>query len=204
MIETLTFMMTSRDSATAAHARRVQQYATILAREVCGEDDRLVEAVQTAALVHDVGKLALPDRLLCKPGPLTREEYEQVKQHAAFGADMLQGLTGDRTLSLIVRHHHENWDGSGYPDGLRGEEIPLGARLLSIVDCYDSLTSERPYRHRLSHDCALAMIEERRGSMYDPSITGVFLRIVDRLRDTPAGVPETVFYPFGLWTPRVI
>jgi putative nucleotidyltransferase with HDIG domain len=204
MIDTLTAMMTSRDAATAEHACRVQRYATVLAEEVCGEDDRLIEAVTAAALLHDIGKLAIPDRLLYKPGPLTCEEYEQVKQHAVIGAEILEGIVGSGPLSLIVRHHHENWDGSGYPDGLSVTDIPLGARVLSITDCYDALTSERPYRHRLTHDSAMAMILERRGTMYDPAVTDAFIRIVHRLRGPHAVSPDVLPHPFRLRTPRVI
>ena len=155
--------------------------------------------MQTGALLHDIGKLALPDRLLHKPGPLTREEYEQVKYHASIGAEMLEAVDCAEPLPSIVRHHHENWDGSGYPDGLAGSEIPFGARVLSVVDCYDALTSERPYRPRLSHERALEMIVERRGIMYDPAVTDAFLRIVHRLR---AMVPPS---PVSLatWTPSV-
>ena len=141
-----------------------------------------MEAIEAAALVHDIGKLGIADRLLQKPGPLSAEEYEQVKQHAAIGADILTAVAFPG-LAIIVRHHHENWDGTGYPDGLRREAIPLGARVLSIVDCYDALTSDRPYRRALSHVRATAMIQERRGTMYDPEIVDAFLRIVQRLQD---------------------
>ena len=184
MLDALTRVMASRDGATADHARRVQRYALALAEEVCTHDEVLIEAVRIAALLHDIGKLAVPDRVLYKPGPLTREEYEQVKHHAVIGAEILDGIEFEGPLASIVRHHHENWDGSGYPDGLRGDAIPLGARLLAIVDCYDALTSERPYRHGLPHDRALAMIVERRGIMYDPSLTDAFAHIIHRVRST--------------------
>jgi len=203
-IDALASVMTSRDAETAAHARRVQEYATVLAREVCGQDDRLIEAVNTAALLHDIGKLAIPDRLLAKPGPLTREEYQLVKQHAVIGAEMLEGLMFNGPLSLIVRHHHENWDGSGYPDGLPGEEIPLGARVLAITDCYDALTSDRPYRRRLTHAAALAMIVERRGVMYDPAVSDAFIRIVDHVRGLLAAQPDDLPSSLRLRTPRMI
>src|SRR6185503_9855164 len=122
------------------------------------------------------------DRLLDKPGPLTPDEYDHVKLHAIIGADILSAVAFPGPLAVIVRHHHEIWDGTGYPDGLRGEAIPLGARILSIVDCYDALTSDRPYRRALSHACAMTMIQERRGTMYDPEIADAFLRIVHRLQ----------------------
>ena len=142
----------------------------------------MLEAIDAAALLHDIGKLGIPDRLLQKPGPLTADEYERVKQHAVIGADILSAMALPGLAALIVRHHHENWDGTGYPDGLRGEAIPLGARVLAIVDCYDALTSDRPYRRALSHDCAMAMILERRGTMYEPAI----VRCVPAHRAAPA------------------
>ncbi len=181
MIEALARAMTARDESTHQHAERVQRFAVALAGEVCLGDDRMIDAIDAAALVHDIGKLGIADRVLQKPGPLTADEYDQVKQHVIIGADILTAVAFPG-LAAIVRHHHENWDGSGYPDGLRGEAIPLGARILSLVDCYDALTSDRPYRRALSHACATTMIQERRGTMYDPEITDAFLRIVDRLR----------------------
>jgi putative nucleotidyltransferase with HDIG domain len=182
MIDALARAMSARDGFTHEHARRVQRYAVALAVEANIGDQRMLEAIDAAALLHDIGKLSIPDQLLYKPGPLTTAEYDQVKQHAVIGADILTAVPFDGPLALIVRHHHENWDGSGYPDGLRGDAIPLGARVLAIVDCYDALTSDRPYRRSLSHERAIAMILERRGTMYEPEIADAFLRIVDGLR----------------------
>src|SRR5262249_45326264 len=163
--------MVSRDISPHAHAERVQRYAMALARHAGIGDPDVLDAIERAALLHDLGKLAIPDRLLDKPGPLTADEYAKVKHHAAIGSDMLIGMGGDGLLASFVRHHHESWDGSGYPDGLNREDIPLGARVLAIVDCYDALTSDRPYRRALAHDTAAAMIHERRGSMFDPRLT---------------------------------
>ena len=177
--------MTARDGFTHQHAQRVQRYAAALAAAACIDDRRMLEAIDGAALLHDIGKLGIPDRLLQKPGPLTPDEYDQVKQHAIIGADILVGDGVPRPLALIVRHHHENWDGTGYPDGLRGEAIPIGARVLAIVDCYDALTSDRPYRRALSPERAVAMIVERRGTMYEPAIADAFLRIVEQLHIRP-------------------
>jgi putative nucleotidyltransferase with HDIG domain len=177
--------MSARDGFTHEHSRRVQRYAAALAGEANIRDHRMLEAIDAAALLHDIGKLGIPDLLLHKPGPLTADEYDQVKQHAVIGADFLSAVPFPGPLALIVRHHHENWDGSGYPDGLCGDAIPLGARVLAIVDCYDALTSDRPYRRSLSHDRAMAMILERRGTIYEPDIADAFLRIVEELRQAP-------------------
>ena len=182
MLASLARALAARDEAMHEHAERVRRYAVALAHEVCIADDRMIEAIDTAALLHDIGKLGIPDRVLQKPGPLTRDEYEQVKQHAVIGGDLLSAVPLAGPLMLIVRHHHESWDGTGYPDRLRGDAIPLGARLLAIVDCYDALTSDRPYRGALSHQTAIGIIEERRGTMYDPDLTDAFLKIVQRLR----------------------
>ena len=177
-----------RDLATWEHADRVRRYATALARQAGIEDEHLLQAIEAAALLHDVGKLAIPDGLLDKPGPLTADEYDRVKQHAALGADLLTEVAFPGPLADLVRHHHENWDGSGYPDGQIGAEIPLGARILAIADCYDALTSHRPYRRALNHDSAISMIHERRGSMFDPELTDSFLQIVWQLRPASPGI----------------
>jgi putative nucleotidyltransferase with HDIG domain len=159
----------------------VRGYATEIARHAGVAEEALLQAIEVAALLHDVGKLALPDSILNKPGPLTAEEYEHVKEHASIGAALLADVDCPPELAPLVRHHHENWDGSGYPEGLSREEIPFGARILAVADCYDALTSHRPYRRALSHDSAMAMIHERRGSMFDPQVTDAFLQVVWRL-----------------------
>jgi putative nucleotidyltransferase with HDIG domain len=168
----------ARDPDTHHHAQRVQRYAVALAREHAIQDSTMLEAIRAAALLHDIGKLAIPGDVLHKPETLTASEYDCVKQHVTLGADMLAAVPFSGPLAEIVRHHHENWDGSGYPDGLSGETIPLGSRLLAIVDCFDALTSPRPYRDPMTPEIALAMIRERRGTMYDPQIVDVFLRMM--------------------------
>ncbi len=174
--------LAARDIATFEHARRVRRYARALASRVGIVDEEELRTLETAALFHDVGKLAIPDHVLSKAGPLTPEEYEQVKRHAAIGADLLTGLAFPGPLALLVRHHHENWDGTGYPDRLRREDIPAGARALSIADCYDALTSDRPYRRALSHATAMAMMTDRCGSMFDPMMIEAFVSIAESLR----------------------
>jgi putative nucleotidyltransferase with HDIG domain len=183
--DALTRAMTVRDGLTQQHSERVRQLALALAREVGVTDSLMLDAIHGASLLHDIGKLGIPDLLLLKPGPLTRDEFERVKEHVTIGADILTAAAFPSPLTLIVRHHHENWDGTGYPDRLQGQAIPVGARVLAIVDCYDALTSDRPYRRALSHGSAVAMIHERRGTMYDADVTDAFLRIVQRLRSAP-------------------
>jgi len=192
VIEALARAQAARDRSTHAHARRVRRYAVALAGEISISEDRTLAAIDAAALLHDIGKLGIPDRLLDKPGPLTREEYDHVKLHAIIGADILSAVAFPGPLAVIVRHHHEHWDGTGYPDGLRGEAIPIGARVLSVVDCYDALTSDRPYRRALSHGCAVAIIHDHSGTMYDPQIVDAFLRIVQRMDAFGRGMARAI------------
>jgi len=124
-----------------------------------------------------MGKLAVPEYILNKPGKLTDAEFAKMKLHASVGADILSAIDFPYPVVPIVRHHHENWDGTGYPERLRGTEIPIGARILSVVDCFDALTSDRPYRPKLSDEEAIRILLDRRGSMYDPLIVDTFIRV---------------------------
>ena len=173
-IETLAMAIDAKDQVTHGHIRRVQKYAVGLAKALGVNDDALLRAVEAAALLHDMGKLAVPEYILNKPGRLTGAEFEKMKLHASVGADILSAIDFPYPVVPIVRHHHESWDGSGYPDGLRGTDIPIGARILSVVDCFDALTSDRPYRRRLSNEDALAILNERKGTMYDPWVVQTF------------------------------
>ncbi len=180
-IETLAMAIDAKDQVTHGHIRRVQTYAVGLARHLGVTDQALIQAIEAAALLHDMGKLAVPEYILNKPGPLTPAEFERMKLHASIGADILSSINFPYPVVPIVRHHHENWDGSGYPDGLKATQIPLGARILSVVDCYDALTSDRPYRPRLSDDDATRILLERRGTMYDPLVVDTFLNVHQQL-----------------------
>jgi putative nucleotidyltransferase with HDIG domain len=186
-VETLAMAVDAKDQVTHGHIRRVQLLSTRLARAV-GADSRELQALEAAALLHDLGKLAIPEHILNKPGRLTPGEYEEMKKHSDIGASILSAVDFPFPVVPIVRHHHENWDGSGYPDGLSGLAIPLGARILSVVDCYDALTSDRPYRRRMSNDEALDIIRSRSGRMYDPAIVSAFLELEAAGKmDTEAG-----------------
>ena len=176
-IETLAMAIDAKDQVTHGHIRRVQAHATSLAREVGVTDENLLKAIEAAALLHDMGKLAVPEYILNKPGKLTDAEFEKMKLHASVGADILSAIDFPYPVVPIVRHHHENWDGSGYPGGIKGTEIPIGARILAVVDCFDALTSDRPYRPRMSDQDALTILRERRGTMYDPMIVDTFFQV---------------------------
>jgi putative nucleotidyltransferase with HDIG domain len=176
-IETLAMAIDAKDQITHGHIRRVQTYAVALAKELGVTDAHLIKAVEAAALLHDMGKLAVPEYILNKPGPLTPTEFEKMKLHASVGADILSAIQFPYPVVPIVRHHHENWDGRGYPDGLVGTDIPIGARILAVVDCYDALTSDRPYRPRLDDEEAMRILLERRGKMYDPLVVDTFARV---------------------------
>src|SRR5439155_2611047 len=140
---------------------------------------------------HDTGKLAVPEYILNKPGKLTAAEFEKMKLHVIVGADILSAIDFPYPVVPIVRCHHESWDGTGYPAGLKGTDIPIGARILAVVDCFDALTSDRPYRPRLSDDDALAILIQRRGSMYDPLVVDTFARVYREIAPEPAPVGDT-------------
>src|SRR6266851_2729437 len=184
-IETLAMAIDAKDQVTHGHVRRVQSYATGLAVELGVRDETLLKAIEAAALLHDMGKLAVPEHILNKPGKLTTAEFEKMKLHASVGADILSAIDFPYPVVPIVRHHHENWDGTGYPSGIKGTEIPVGARILSVVDCFDALTSDRPYRSRLSDHDAVQILIERRGSMYDPLIVDTFIQVHDAIAAKP-------------------
>jgi diguanylate cyclase (GGDEF)-like protein/putative nucleotidyltransferase with HDIG domain len=176
-IETLAMAIDAKDQITHGHIRRVQTYAVGLARKIGITDEKLVKAIEAAALLHDMGKLAVPEYILNKPGKLTPAEFEKMKLHASVGADILSAIDFPYPVVPIVRHHHEYWNGAGYPDGLKSTDIPIGARILAIVDCFDALTSDRPYRPRLPDSEALRIVMDRRGTMYDPLIVDTFVRV---------------------------
>jgi putative nucleotidyltransferase with HDIG domain len=188
-IETLAMAIDAKDQITHGHIRRVQLYAVGLAKSMGVTDVDQIRAIEAAALLHDMGKLAVPEYILNKPGPLTPAEFEKMKLHASVGADILSAIDFPYPVVPIVRHHHENWDGTGYPDGLSASDIPIGARILSVVDCFDALTSDRPYRPRLSDKEALKILHDRRGAMYDPIVVDVFVRVYSTIAPEASSNP---------------
>ncbi len=168
-IEALALAIEAKDDTTAAHLQRVQVYAVELAKELNLSTSEL-KAVEAAALLHDIGKLAVPEYIISKPGRLTPEEFEKMKIHPIVGAEILERVSFPYPVVPIVRSHHEKFDGSGYPDGLAGEDIPIGARILSAVDCLDALASDRQYRPALPLEKAMEMVAAESGKAFDPRI----------------------------------
>lgn len=173
LLEHLSASLEARDAYTHGHTRRVARHSEAIARRM-GLTKEQIAMVRTAAAVHDIGKLRTPRWILTKPGPLTDAEFERAKRHTTDGAAMVQGLD-DETVAAVVRHHHERLDGSGYPDGLRGTEIPLGARIVAVADSYDAMTSTRPYRQVRSHREALDVLSGEAGVKLDRQAVAAFL-----------------------------
>jgi len=174
-LETLALAIEARDQTTHLHLRRVQTYALAIGRELKLSEAEL-EALNVAALLHDIGKLGIPDHILLKPGPLTSPEWEKMKTHAMIGATMLSRMHFPDLVSDIVRTHHEKWDGTGYPNGLKGANIPIGSRILSAVDCLDALASDRPYRSALPLEEAMAMVRGQDNKSFDPAVIAILER----------------------------
>ena len=168
-IEALALAIDAKDHTTHDHLQRVQLYATEIGKDL-GLSQQELEALTAAAVLHDIGKLAVPESIISKPGKLTRAEFDKMKIHPVVGAEILERVEFPYPVVPIVRAHHERWDGSGYPYGLRGNEIPIGARILSAVDCLDALASDRQYRRAMPLDEAMAKVASEAGTAFDPAV----------------------------------
>src|SRR5208282_2861238 len=195
-IEALALAIEAKDHTTHTHLQRVRTYAVEIAKEIGLLPDE-IEALRAAALLHDIGKLAVPEHIINKPGRLTPEEFEKMKVHPLVGAEILDRVAFPYPVAPIVRSHHERWDGSGYPAGLVGEEIPIGARILSVVDCLDALASDRQYRPAIPLDRAMSTVKERAGTWFDPKIVAVLERRFVDLERIVAQTHEEGFVPVG-------
>jgi putative nucleotidyltransferase with HDIG domain len=176
--EKIAKIVSSRDPYTGIHSKEVAELAVKLAK-VLNLPETEIARIETAARVHDLGKIAVPDAILLKPGPLTEEEWKVMKQHPVVSAEILSGLEIYKDCVDIIRHEHEHWDGSGYPDGLKGEEIPLGSRIIAVADVWHALISDRPYRKAYTKEEARKIMQEMAGKTLDPKLVEVFLKIVE-------------------------
>ncbi|HWX39629.1 MAG TPA: HD domain-containing phosphohydrolase [Blastocatellia bacterium] len=186
ILEMLAMAIDAKDQTTHDHIQRVKLFARRMGEKL-GLSDAEIEAVKAGALLHDIGKIGVPAYILNKPGKLTEHEFEQMKMHTIIGADMLSNVNFRFPVVPIVRHHHERWDGRGYPDGLAGEEIPITARILTLVDNYDALRSDRPYHKAMTREETLEYIQRNAGTFFDPELVELFLSIVDDLEVEAAG-----------------
>ncbi|MBI3652871.1 MAG: HD domain-containing protein [Acidobacteria bacterium] len=180
IIEMLAMAIDAKDDVTHDHIQRVKLFARRMG-QIVGLSDMEIEALKAGALLHDIGKVGVPAYILNKPGKLTEHEFEQMKMHTIIGADMLSNIDFRYPVVPIVRHHHERWDGRGYPDGLRGEAIPITARILTLVDTYDALRSDRPYHKAMNRDDAVTYMQQNAGSFYDPRLVEIFVSVVDEM-----------------------
>jgi HD-GYP domain-containing protein (c-di-GMP phosphodiesterase class II) len=176
--EKIAKIVSSRDPYTGIHSEEVAELAVKLAK-VLNLPEKEIARIETAARVHDLGKIAVPDAILLKPGPLTEDEWKVMKQHPVVSAEILSGLEIYKDCVDIIRHEHEHWDGSGYPDGLKGEEIPLGSRIIAVADVWHALISDRPYRKAYTKEEARKIMQEMAGKTLDPKLVEVFLKIVE-------------------------
>ena len=176
MLAELSFAIESREPSTRGHGARVTAFAEAVALRLGWSGERLA-ALRLGASLHDIGKLAVPVAVLRKRGPLAPEELAQIRVHPSAGARMVAAIAAARPARPCVLHHHERWDGHGYPTGLEGDEIPEAARLLAVADAYDAMTTHRPYRRALAREHALAELDRCAGTQFDPALTQAFLAV---------------------------
>jgi response regulator RpfG family c-di-GMP phosphodiesterase len=179
----LAFALEARDEYTSGHSERVTELAVTIAEGMSISQD-MIQKIRLAGLVHDIGKIGVKETILNKPEPLTAEEYSHVQSHCETGSRILLPIVDDDEILDIVIHHHERYDGKGYPDRLSGEQTSLGARIVAVADAYDAMTSTRPYRDALSIEEAIDEIQKNKGSQFDPDIADVFVSIINRKKET--------------------
>jgi len=177
-VKALAEALEAKDPYTNGHSMRVTELAVTLAHEY-GLSEEEQQRIRLAGLVHDIGKIGVPEKILHKPDRLTEQEFDFIKEHPGMGERILRPIINDREVLAIVRHHHERFSGGGYPEGLAGEDIPLGSRLMSVADAYDAMTSTRPYRKALSPEKATGQLMANRGSQFDPEIVDLFMSLDD-------------------------
>ncbi len=180
-IKSISSALDAKDPYTHGHSMRVTLYSLILAKEL-GLNDETLEEIETAGLLHDIGKVGIPQRILCKPGKLTDEEYEIMKSHPEQGEKIVKKIKQLSIISNWLKTHHERWDGLGYPSGLKGEEIPISARIIALADTYDAMTSTRSYRKALEHSVAIEEINKCAGTQFDPSLADLFIKNGDKIQ----------------------
>lgn len=195
LIESIVAAMDARDAYTAKHSDRVADMVLVLATALDLREDETT-LLHMAAHLHDIGKIAVPDSVLRKAGPLTNPEWEEMRRHPVTGYEILRKVDDFKEIAVLVRHHHERWDGRGYPDGLRGADIPLGSRILAVADSIDAMMSNRSYRPAMTAPVCQHEIEKNSGVMYDPQVVAAAMNCWDELvsRYTEVETPPTPYF----------
>lgn len=194
-IRAISNALDTKDSYTNGHSLRVTLYSMILAKEL-NLDDSYMEDIEIAGLLHDIGKIAMPKSILCKNGKLTDEEFLIMKSHPVRGEKIVINIKKLQMISEWVKSHHEKWDGTGYPDGLKGTQIPLPGRIIALADTYDAMTSTRPYRTALSHDVAISEIKRCAGTQFDPDLAETFIKLEAKINDARMN-PEEAYQKYS-------
>ncbi len=195
-IRAISNALDTKDSYTNGHSLRVTLYSMILAKEL-NLNDSYLEDIEIAGLLHDIGKIAMPKSILCKNGRLTDEEFLVMKSHPTRGEKIVINIKKLHIIAEWVKSHHERYDGTGYPDGLKGENIPLAGRIIALADTYDAMTSTRPYRTALSHETAISEIKRCAGTQFDPSLAELFIMLSNKINEARKN-PEEYYKEYSL------
>jgi putative nucleotidyltransferase with HDIG domain len=202
-VRSLAAAVDAKDTYTRGHSDRVATFAVLIAERLDLSHDQRT-ALEMAAYLHDIGKIGVPESILAKPGALSAEEMSQMRHHPLIGADILRPVAFPWAITPIVRHHHEHWDGSGYPAGLQGEEIPVLARILCVADSFEAMTADRPYRAGRSEDEAAEELERCSGTQFDPAVVAIMLEIIAEQRAAHGDVLATAVDEAGIDDARAI
>ena len=201
-IKSISATLDAKDAYTHGHSMRVTLYSLLLAKTLYPDDEEFLQNIEIAGLLHDVGKISIPQRIICKPGKLTDEEFQIMKSHPVCSEKLVDNIKQLGQIGTWVKAHHERWDGRGYPDGLKGEEIPLSARIVAIADTYDAMTSTRSYRKALEHMEAINEIERCKGSQFDPELAQKFIDMQDLILQAKEN-PEEFYAKYSVLQKKV-
>ena len=201
-IKSISATLDAKDAYTHGHSMRVTLYSLMLAKTLYPDDEEFLQNIEIAGLLHDVGKISIPQRIICKPGKLTDEEFQIMKSHPVCSEKLVDNIKQLGQIGTWVKAHHERWDGRGYPDGLKGEEIPLSARIVAIADTYDAMTSTRSYRKALEHMEAINEIERGKGSQFDPELAQKFIDMQDLILQAKEN-PEEFYAQYSVLQKKV-
>lgn len=189
IVRSLATTIEAKDPYTHGHSERVTKYTLMVAKHISDRypESLPLETLEYAAILHDIGKIGVPEHVLHKPSRLNEEEFDLVRRHSSLGASIIEQIAPLKEASIIMRHHHERWDGKGYPDELRETKIPIGSRIMAIADTFDAMTSDRPYRKALSQKEAIREIIKNKGKQFDPELVNVFAEVCKEIVVNPAG-----------------